>query len=274
MIKSFSTLVWSLFLSCSAANATVCTQVTDEVNQKVIEVCDTSKNTFNNSFSKAKKYLEREVYNDELLSRNTLYCGCTYSEKKIVDNSSCWFEHNKKYIKRSKKIEWEHVVPAQAFGKSFEAWTLGDRDCVNSKWKKFKGRKCASKVEKEYQFMEYDMYNLFPAIGSINALRSNYAFEIIEWEDREFWECDMEIGNKRAEPTESIRGDIARIYFYMEISYPWRLVISDVRMKILEAWSLQDPVSEEECERYKAIKKIHKNENVILMKECKNNELK
>jgi endonuclease I len=30
----------------------------------------------------------------------------------------------------------------------------------------------------------------------------------------------MEIGNKRAEPTESIRGDIARIYFYMEISYP------------------------------------------------------
>jgi endonuclease I len=45
-------------------------------------------------------------------------------------------------------------------------------------------------------------------------------------------------------------------------------------MKILEAWSLQDPVSEEECERYKAIKKIQKNENVILMKECKNNELK
>ena len=30
----------------------------------------------------------------------------------------------------------------------------------------------------------------------------------------------MEIRNKVAEPTENIRGDIARVYFYMDITYP------------------------------------------------------
>ena len=268
MIKSISTLVWGLFFSYSVANATVCSQVANEVNQKVIEVCGTYKNTFNNSFSKAKKYLEREVYNDDVLPRSTLYCGCTYSEKKIVNKSSCWFQHNKKHIKRSKKIEWEHVVPAQAFGKTFDAWSIGDEKCITSKWKKFKGRKCASKIEREYQFMQSDMYNLFPAIWSINALRSNYSFEIIEWEEREFGGCDMEIRNKVAEPTENIRGDIARVYFYMDITYPWRLVITDIRRQLLEAWSFKDPVSDEECERYRAIKKVQKNENVVLKEIC------
>ena len=116
--------------------------------------------------------------------------------------------------------------------------------------------------------MQSDMYNLFPAIWSINALRSNYSFEIIEWEEREFGGCDMEIRNKVAEPTENIRGDIARVYFYMDITYPWRLVITDIRRQLLEAWSFKDPVSDEECERYRAIKKVQKNENVVLKEIC------
>lgn len=53
-------------------------------------------------------------------------------------------------------------------------WRDGHDSCVNSKGKTFKGRKCASKLSKEYRYMQSDMYNLFPAIGSVNALRSNY----------------------------------------------------------------------------------------------------
>jgi deoxyribonuclease-1 len=65
------------------------------------------------------------------------------------------------------------------------------------------------------------MYNLVPAVGEINALRSNYSFGIIPGERREFGECDMEIKNRKAEPPPNVRGDIARIYFYMVNSDMW-----------------------------------------------------
>ena len=43
-------------------------------------------------------------------------------------------------------------------------------------------------------------------------------------------------------------------------------MITDIRRQLLEAWSFKDPVSDEECERYRAIKKVQKNENAILSK--------
>jgi deoxyribonuclease-1 len=81
-----------------------------------------------------------------------------------------------KYVKRAKKIEWEHVVPAENFGRTFSEWCDGDKQCINRKGKKFKGRKCAEKVNAEYRHMQADMFNLDPAIGAVNALRSNYNF--------------------------------------------------------------------------------------------------
>ena len=44
------------------------------------------------------------------------------------------------------------------------------------------------------------MYNLVPAVGEINGLRSNYNFGIIPGEKREFGSCDMEIEGQKAEP--------------------------------------------------------------------------
>jgi len=47
------------------------------------------KNTFNDSFNKSKKLLEREIYNNSYLKQNTFYCGCEYSSDKFVDKESC-----------------------------------------------------------------------------------------------------------------------------------------------------------------------------------------
>ena len=44
------------------------------------------------------------------------------------------------------------------------------------------------------------MYNLVPAVGEINGLRSNYSFGMISGEKREFGSCDMEIESRKAEP--------------------------------------------------------------------------
>ena len=115
-------------------------------------------NTTNQSFNSAKRMLEREVYFDH---RETLYCSAAFDERKNV-MPPVGFESDR-YQKRAKRIEWEHVVPAENFGRAFVEWREGHSDCVDSKGKSFRGRNCAEKSNLEYRYMQSDMHNLFPA---------------------------------------------------------------------------------------------------------------
>ena len=72
----------------------------------------------------------------------------------------------------------------------------------------------------KFRYMQADMYNLVPAVGEINCLRSNYGFGMIPGEKRGFGTCDIEIENRKAEPRPETRGNIARMYFYMDWAYP------------------------------------------------------
>ena len=116
--------------------------------------------------------------------------------------------------------------------------------------------------------MESDLYNLVPAIGEINGLRSNYSFAMIPGEFREFGECDMEIQDRKAEPQEEIRGDIARTYKYMDSAYPGRGIISKKNRKLFDAWDKMDPVDEWECERARRIQGVQGNVNWYLENRC------
>ena len=116
--------------------------------------------------------------------------------------------------------------------------------------------------------MESDLYNLVPAVGEINGLRSNYSFGMIPGEKREFGACDMEIESQKAEPPPDKRGNIARIYFYMDRAYPGHGIISRKNRKLIEAWDRKDPVDEWECERCRRIEKIQGNENLFVKKAC------
>ena len=75
------------------------------------------------SFSKAKKLLESQVYNNH---RITLYCGATFDSKKKVTPPSGF--STTKYVKRAKKVEWEHAVPAENFGRTFSEWRDGHKE--------------------------------------------------------------------------------------------------------------------------------------------------
>jgi deoxyribonuclease-1 len=116
--------------------------------------------------------------------------------------------------------------------------------------------------------MEADLHNLVPAVGEINGLRSNYSFAMIPGEPRRFGLCDMEIENRKAEPPEAVRGDIARTYKYMEAAYPGRGIISGKNRKLFDAWDRQDPVDDWECEREKRIAKIQGNHNGFVADQC------
>ena len=221
-----------------------------------------SQNTQISSFSKSKKLLLK-VYKD---NPYTLYCGCSFKGKK-PNLSSCGYIP-KKDKKRANRIEWDLVVPAHAFGKSFSEWRNGHPKCVSKNGKKFKGRKCAQKINEEYRRMQADMFNLYPAIREVNGRRSNYSMGIIEGEKREFGKCDVEIKSRKVEPREEIRGEIARTYMYMDSVYPGRSIISKKNRKLFESWNKSDPVDEWECERANRIEKIQGNMNEIVWEKC------
>lgn len=213
-------------------------------------------NTSNDSFSKSKKKLLQFVYRDHL---ETFYCGCPFDLGKKIIPSDRYTP--KRFTQRSERIEWEHVVPAQAFGQSFTEWREGNSECIDRKGRAFRGRGCAGKISMEYRYMEADMYNIVPAVGEINGDRSNFSYGMIPGESREYGACDFEVQDRKAEPREAIRGDIARIYFYMEWAYPGHGIISNKNRKLFEAWDKADSVDAWEIERCRRIEKVQGNRN-------------
>jgi deoxyribonuclease-1 len=214
------------------------------------------------SLYKAKKILSKIHIENPI----TFYCKCKYNMKK-PNLESCGFIP-KKDFKRSSRIEWEHILPASYFGKEFDEWKYGHNKCVTQKGRKFKGRKCAKKISKQYRKMQADLYNLQPAIGEVNKLRRNYQIGIINGEIREFGLCDIEIRNKKIEPAPEIRGDVARTYMYMEQSYPNYIQFESSIRKLIITWDKNDPVDYWECKRAKEISKIQGNSNHIINKRC------
>ncbi len=191
----------------------------------------------------------------------TFYCQCPYFGKKVGDTSSCGFKFDK-YKKRQSKIEWEHLVPAENFGRAFKEWRDGDPKKCGKK----KGRSCAKK-NPQYSAMEGDPYNLVPAIGAVNAYRSNYSFEPLTG-PYTFGKCPMIVKARKADPPSYVKGDIARIYRHMNSTYPNLGIIGNKREKIFSLWEKEDPISKEECERFQAIENESKIPSVFLKSLC------
>lgn len=207
----------------------------------------------------------------------------------VPDHESCGFKPKGSGY-RAGRIEWEHAMPASLFGRTFKAWTEGDEACVSPyreqrvckrdgdgaihcetvihEPKPYKGRRCARKVSKEFARMEEDMHNLYPAIGDVNGYRGDLPFGMVAGEKREFGKCDFELGPDAAEPAPSVRGEMARTWFYMKNRYPESVVLSEDTMKMLESWSHSDPVDTWECERHDKILALQGDPNPWLVDQC------
>jgi len=212
------------------------------------------------SFNKSKK-LMKKVYTGRQIA---FYSGCQYDYIKIgnrkkarVNSKSCGYQIRKDF-KRGINIEWEHVVPAWAFGHTRKCWRVGNKKC------KRKGRKCCGKVDPVFRAMESDLHNLQPAIGELNGDRKHFRFSMIPGEKRKYGQIDFEIDFKEkvVEPRPEIRGDIARTYFYMEKTYGVR--ISNRQRKLFQAWNKQDPVDKWEKMRNEKIFRLQGNRNPFI----------
>jgi len=205
------------------------------------------------SFSKSKRLL-LELYSD---NPNTFYCGCQFDQAKNIDASQCGY-HFRKSNKRGQRLEWEHVVPAHRFGSARQCWQepASFSQCVKKNGKTVSRRKCCRTVDPDFKEMEADMMNLVPAVGELNADRSNFSFDMIEGEDRQYGQCDFEIDRKRktVEPKQAIQGDIARIYYYFQNKYG--MVLTETEARNFQQWNEIDPIDEWEVEKLNRIKQM------------------
>jgi deoxyribonuclease-1 len=207
------------------------------------------------NFSKSKKLLEKAYGR----SGTTIYCKCQYSGKD-VDLNSCGLKtvNNKK---RSERLEWEHAVPAENFGRAFAEW----RDGANCNGKK--GRKCAG-TNPIFKKIESDIYNLYPSEGEVNGLRSNYDYAPLRSSKYDFGKCGVKLDDKKFEPMDSAKGTLARSSLYMAWAYEGILRLSDQQRKLFEAWDRMFPPTQEECQIYYKKLEIQKNNNPFYEK-CK-----
>lgn len=224
-----------------------------------------AQNTQITSFGEAKSTLMK-VYGHK---NKTFYCDCPY-QKKSIKLRKCNLKL-KKYKKRSSRLEWEHIVPAHAFGQSFSQWRnsatiCGYRKNKKGKKKKISSRKCARK-NKLFSAMESDIYNLVPAVGSVNALRSNFSMAQLTSSEMEICPGVMK-SKKKFMPADNKKGDVARIYLYMDQVYPGHGIISKKNTKLFQAWDKLDPVDKEECELAKRKQKYQGSVNPIMSQRC------
>jgi deoxyribonuclease-1 len=90
--------------------------------------------------------------------------------------------------------------------------------------------------------MEADIHNLVPAIGELNADRSNFRYGADKLKNQMYGECKFEIDF-----------DANRAYLYMSKTY--NINLSDQERKMMEVWDKQDPIDEWEIEKNKRINK-------------------
>lgn len=232
-------------------------------------LCATLLFSANESFSKSKKTLFKIHANHPY----TFYCGCEYDHKNkenMINRSSCGYLPRNELTKKGKlnmstrRMGWEHIVPAENFGREFSCWRDGDAKCIKSNGKSFKGRKCCQKVNKKFRIMQADMHNLQPAIAELNAHRANFKFDTVVAKSGQYGECRFEVDfkAKRARVKEELRGTIARTYLYFNKQYGMKL--SKQELQKYQAWNKSYPPTQWEIQRNKEIAKAQGNANQFI----------
>ena len=134
--------------------------------------------------------------------------------------------------------------------------------------------------------MKSDIVHVFPTDCYVNGRRSNYPFGEVKNVTYQSNNGYCKLGSCKTEgysgtvfePNDDIKGDIARIYFYMVTCYEdrftgWAKGAQDVFssnkyeglkpwcMNMMMRWSKQDPVDEVEIARNNAVKEVQGNRN-------------
>ena len=200
------------------------------------------------SFTQAKVLSKTQVYSDQSKQgEGTIYCGCQWEwagkSGGQVDLASCGYQVRKQQS-RAERIEWEHIVPAWVFGHQRKCWQNG-------------GRKNCVSTDPVFGRMEADLHNLAPSIGEVNGDRSNFSFgQLSTNTPYPYGMCRSRVDFKQKvfEPRDEVKGQVARVYFYMHDRY--NLSMSRQQQQLFMAWDKKFPPNQWERTRDERIANV------------------
>jgi len=165
------------------------------------------------------------------------------NDEYMYDPTTCL---NKLYLKKdhNKSVVFVRIVPETLVAKGRECYT--QPICTNMSGQKHKGLSCCRKADKNYKKYERDIFNIMPIV-----------------EGREYF---------NVEPPLHIRGNIARVYLYMNKYY--HLNLDDKQLQKYELWHQQDSVDEKECVMHERIFKVQGRSNPWIKSSCETLESK
>ena len=197
---------------------------------------------FSQDWADIKNEADDVIYTSE--NRSTFYCGCSYTSHEDSDGSgsindldACGYDGGNNASSRAQRIEWEHIVPASLMPvRQWACWAGPDGS---------RGR--CERENANAQAMIFDLHNLAPSIGQVNQRRSNDRYADLPDETSNFGSCQIEDDRGLFEPPPCHRGDVARVWFYMNDTYG--VLIPDEEWNMFVEWSASDPISPWEAER-------------------------
>ncbi|WP_345975370.1 endonuclease [Sulfurimonas sp. HSL3-7] len=190
-------------------------------------------------------------------------CDYTYDlqscmDKTMVDTSTCSVQE------QNQTVKWIQVVPDSFYGRNREC--MNEEVCV-SKYtgKNYKGKRCCRQSDAAYRKMEADLFNFIPVVSSIADKRKDQIFMKVD--KAEYVVGKVKMDAKAIEPPDNLKGDIARVYLYMNERYGLDLTLEE--KEDYYYWHKLDSVDKRECAIAKTIMKIQGSTNRWIKEGCR-----
>ena len=170
--------------------------------------------------------------------------------------------------------DWYSCVTNYTFGSDQAGSYSKEGDCYNRE------HTVPQSWFNESSPMKADIVHVVPTDGYVNNRRSNWPFAEVANITYQSLQSYCKLGSCKSagysgtvfEPNDEIKGDIARIYFYMATCYysqcgNWSGGIFtssgmvEWEMNVMKAWSKLDPVDDVEIARNNAVKEVQGNRN-------------
>jgi len=211
--------------------------------------------------TKAVKLIKKIHYD----YKQTWLNGCDYiydpascMDVTIVDTSTCGVQEQKQ------RVKWIQIVPDSFYGRNREC--MNEEVCV-SKYtgKSYKGKRCCRQSDAVYRKMEADLFNYIPVVSAVAEKRKEQLFGKVEKPLYLIGKVKMD--GSFIEPPDSLKGDIARVYLYMNERYGLDLSLDE--KEAFYYWHKLDSVDKRECDIAKTIMKIQGSSNRWIKEKCR-----
>lgn len=197
--------------------------------------------------------------------KTTWLNGCDYvydvtscMDKTLVKTSTCSVQE------QNQTMMWIQVVPDTFYGRNMAC--MKEEVCVNEfTGKLFGSPMCCRRVNTQYREMEADLFNLIPVVSKIEEHQQGKIFATVKSPKKVVGK--VKIDDNYLEPPDEVKGDIARVYLYMDERYGLQLSLEQKEM--FYRWHRLDAVDERECALAKSIMKIQNRTNHLIAEGCK-----